>query len=232
MTILFPREMNNPFDEKEQGVIYLLTAPNGKSYVGQTWMYLSDGSKKGMKGRWKQHVNLSNIGGNQLICRAIRKYGFKNFTQKVLVRTHKDFLDPFEEMCIKMKNTLAPNGYNVQTGGKKMRHTEESKKAMSKTMKEKLKCPDMRKKWSKAKIGKRQNGTRKKKRKENAGLPKYVMYYQYKHYTGYEVQYTPPEIDVKVTKKFTKSKLSIEEKLKLAIEFVKSLHKQYGTTFE
>jgi len=59
-----------------------------------------------------------------------------------------------------------------------------------------------------------------------------MMYYQSGKYKGYEIQYTPPHLNIKVCKKFTKSKISMEERKQLAIDFLKSLHLKYGTNFE
>tara|TARA_Y100000389_G_C17146549_1_gene357529 strand:- start:373 stop:522 length:150 start_codon:yes stop_codon:yes gene_type:complete len=41
------------------GFIYKITSPEKKSYIGQVVEYISNGKKKGINGRWKQHVNNS-----------------------------------------------------------------------------------------------------------------------------------------------------------------------------
>ena len=41
------------------GFIYKITSPEKKSYIGQVVEYLSNGDRKGINSRWKQHINNS-----------------------------------------------------------------------------------------------------------------------------------------------------------------------------
>jgi hypothetical protein len=76
------------------GIIYCLTFPNGKKYIGQTTQLL--------KTRLNQH-------------NAIHKY--EQYTCDILLDVKDTELDYYEEKLIKEHNTLVPNGYNIRTGG-------------------------------------------------------------------------------------------------------------------
>lgn len=107
------------------GIIYMYTSPSGKSYIGQTW---HESARK------REHrLNRSGCGG-ALLHKAMRKYGYENILYCVL---HKNIeeqseLDRLEIEEIKNKNTMAPNGYNLSSGGAKgCCFSEESKKKIS-----------------------------------------------------------------------------------------------------
>ena len=98
--------------EEKLGIIYIPTnLINGKQYVGQTTRDL----KERIKGHKKHGCLLHN---------AIKKYGFKNFKVISFSCPEKD-LDWTETFLIKELNTLAPNGYNLQTGGSEFKHHHE-----------------------------------------------------------------------------------------------------------
>lgn len=213
---------------KDQGIIYKLTFPSGKSYIGQVVEYLSNGDKKGLKGRLKQHITTAtNTDKNFPIYRAIRKYGAENIIPSILIRTDKKFLNMYEELCIKIQNTLVPLGYNVQKGGYNI-HTEETRRKMSDTMTKKLADPEMRKKWSQIKEGKHQEGVRVKKCSKNEGLPKYI----YRKGNGYVVEYYYLKTKTRIYKSFTKKKFTLNENFNMALEFLMKLHIQYDTSME
>lgn len=88
------------------GLIYLITClVNGKKYVGVT--------TRSLKERLREHRN-----GNQCIDRAIRKYGWENFTVEVLEECNsKQELDERERFWIIELDCKVPNGYNVADGG-------------------------------------------------------------------------------------------------------------------
>lgn len=207
----------------DEGVIYELTSPSGKSYIGQVVNFISRGDPKGLSGRWKQHVNSSNSSNPEKGCRylnsAIKKYGANNFRRRVLVRTKTWCLDFYEELCIKIYGTLAPGGYNLQKGGKTMDHTPETCRRRSESMKKMLKDPEKKKIWSKAKLGVRQKKRRARRKKEDNDLPKYIVHYKSGKYEGYEVNCHPKC----KSKKFTKSKFTMEERLEMAKDHLRSL---------
>lgn len=208
--------------EQRKGFIYKATAPNGKSYIGQVVEFLRDGSKKGIRGRWKQHCASAKRNSNKgslYLYRAIIKYGEENFNVEELFYGDVNMLDLIETRFIKMYNTLAPNGYNLQTGGTYTKHSEETCKKRSASMKKLLQDPQKRLKWSIARRGKRDKKKRKCKKKCNENLPKYI-YYRESHngkYKGYVVDHP------NAFKRFGKSKFTLEEKLTQAKEYLKTL---------
>jgi group I intron endonuclease len=99
---------------------------NGKQYVGQT-------------------VTMrSRHGHGHMMRDAYKKYGFSNFTYETIYSNVKsdDLLDYAERFWIKVMGSMAPNGYNLEEGGKRGKcvyhapqlgkpHTEEVKRKMS-----------------------------------------------------------------------------------------------------
>lgn len=104
------------------GLIYCLTFPNGKKYIGQTTQQL--------KARLQQH-------SKQKYCiavhNAIRKY--KEYECEVLLEIDNASLDYYEEKLIKEHHTLVPNGYNIRLGGRKSGFSQETIKKMSESHK-------------------------------------------------------------------------------------------------
>ena len=93
------------------GSIYKITNTiNGKVYVGQT---INDAYKT----RIRDHLNGTQH-GSRLVKHAIEKYGQDVFTVEIL---HDgiipEFLNTLEIEAIAKFNTVAPNGYNLDTGG-------------------------------------------------------------------------------------------------------------------
>lgn len=121
---------------KNTGVIYVITnRMNNKQYVGQAVSY--SGSRPwGSHRRWQAHVK--NAKNNKCECRllenAIRKYGVDKFTLEDVLECDINELNQFECQYIEEYQTLAPNGYNLMTGGGNGRtHSEETKLKMSQT---------------------------------------------------------------------------------------------------
>jgi group I intron endonuclease len=113
-------------------VIYCITNKlNKKKYVGQSIDY---------KKRWKDHISdakRSKKGrGRSAIQNAIFKYGKENFTFKVIEECNDtNDLNDREEFYIAYLNTLAPNGYNLKTGGVAPSPSQETRDKISKTLK-------------------------------------------------------------------------------------------------
>jgi group I intron endonuclease len=102
------------------GIIYCLTSPSGKKYIGQT--------KRSFDKRLKEH---SNCAGNCIILEnAIKKYGIDSFDYEILIEINDTLLDEYETKFIDLLDTLEPNGYNVRSGGKIAAHSELSKERM------------------------------------------------------------------------------------------------------
>lgn len=90
------------------GVIYKITnLVNGKIYIGQS---------KDYKKRWNEHKCRANnkYQTNQIITKAINKYGFENFKFEILdsAKTPEE-LNNLECYYIQKLNSLTPNGYNI-----------------------------------------------------------------------------------------------------------------------
>ena len=109
------------------GCIYKITAPNGKSYIGQNISGVHAKLKAkpggvslslkiyGLKDRMKHH---RKKGSNcTLLKRSIQKYGWENMKVEVLLRCAQEQLNHYEQQMIKAWDTLAPNGLNCTTGG-------------------------------------------------------------------------------------------------------------------
>ena len=117
------------------GSIYKITnTVSGKAYIGQT---IHDA----VKSRIYRHLN-GHSRGSQLVKRAIKKYGKDAFTYEIL---HDgiipEFLDTLEIEAIEKFNTVAPNGYNLTTGGGGGSPSEETRRKISKSLKGKKQGP-------------------------------------------------------------------------------------------
>lgn len=97
---------------------------NNKEYIGQT--------TKNIYERFNEHCHGSS--NCVLLKKAIRKYSRENFEVKQLENcSNLDQLNEREEFWIKELNSLAPNGYNLMTGGAAPKHSEITKQKMSVT---------------------------------------------------------------------------------------------------
>ena len=108
------------------GIIYKITNKvNGKVYVGQTTGTLHK--------RWIKHCAKSTSKNRcRYIYSAIQKYGRENFDVVEISNCEtKEQLDREESYQIELSNSLAPNGYNLKTGGHNTVYTEEARKNMS-----------------------------------------------------------------------------------------------------
>lgn len=100
------------------GIIYCLTFPNNKKYIGQTTRQLEQ--------RLKQHHRSSDC---VLLHNAINKY--KNYNIEILLEINSEFLDFYEIKFIEIYNTIYPYGYNIRHGGTKGKFCEITKIKMS-----------------------------------------------------------------------------------------------------
>jgi group I intron endonuclease len=135
---------------------------NGKQYIGQTRAKPSR--------RWTIHKG-NSIKHRSLVNLAIKKYGESNFVFEVIDEAHSlDELDQKECFYIVLFNSLAPNGYNIESGGQSPKFSEESKRKMrisqNKRTDKRFCSNETRKKISLAQIGKIISETTKKKQSE------------------------------------------------------------------
>jgi group I intron endonuclease len=218
--------------ELDSGVIYVIRNKiNGKKYIGQAVSYSSKGKIHGSLSRWKSHVNsaLSNICECRYLENAIRKYGSDNFTVNDILECGIHELNSFEDEYIQEYNTLAPNGYNLMTGGGNgRRHHEITKQKMSESRK-KLYLEDSNRLANIGKDSKYRNMTEENKTKildalkilgiEN--LPMYVCLSIDRRYKR-NVDKITVRIPKKPSKQFSIKNMSLVDKIKLAIEYLKS----------
>ena len=148
------------------GCIYLIrNTVNGKCYIGQT---IRDAEKT----RIRDH--LAGY-GSRLVNLAVAKYGKEAFTVDFL---HDgiipDFLDMLEIEAIAKFDTLAPNGYNLTTGGEGGRLSEETRSKMSQAKKNP--SAETRRKLSEARKGKKlSDETRRKMSEARKGEKHYLF---------------------------------------------------------
>lgn len=125
------------------GCIYkIVNQINQKSYVGLT--------TKTAEERFKKHIKDSLVANRpHAIHLAIRKYGAEYFTISVLFESNDlNVLNKKEEELIKFHNTLSPNGYNLVSGGKARKLSEESRQKFSDAQKGKKQSKETRLKRS------------------------------------------------------------------------------------
>jgi hypothetical protein len=126
------------------GVLYKLTSPSGKAYIGITNQTTAK--------RWWKHKNNAAHGrsirsGSECIALydAIRKYGNENFKVETLVIAEFDYLKDLEQKAIIAFKTKAPHGYNLTDGGDGAigaSPTEEARQKMSVAQRKRLEDPD------------------------------------------------------------------------------------------
>jgi|SaaInlV_125m_DNA_1040241.scaffolds.fasta_scaffold39294_1 group I intron endonuclease len=87
----------------DTGVIYKLTSPSGKAYIGQTRQQVSK--------RMRAHCTTSRC---HAVSAAIKKYGWERMQLEILVSgVSAERLNAEEEQCIRLHGTASPNGYNL-----------------------------------------------------------------------------------------------------------------------
>lgn len=91
------------------GIIYKVTAPDGKVYVGQTIDSLEN--------RWRQHCYKAEYEYEMLVCESIREHGPEAFTVEVVVEAPEEDLNELERAYIAEFDCLHPNGLNRTRGG-------------------------------------------------------------------------------------------------------------------
>ena len=102
----------------EMGYIYLITNTiNYKKYIGQTL-------ELDINRRWNAHKNTKK--GCPLLKKAFLKYGIDKFKFQIICICFDEDCNKFETEYIQKYNSLAPNGYNLMTGGGNSRHLPET----------------------------------------------------------------------------------------------------------
>lgn len=128
------------------GFIYLIrNTKNGKCYIGQTRQRVTQ--------RWSDHKKNKE----SVISRAFARHGLDAFEFSVICEIPNEELNDREILEIKERNTLAPNGYNIQSGGGNREMSEETKQrigaATSKALKGRKMTETVREALKKANTG-------------------------------------------------------------------------------
>jgi group I intron endonuclease len=156
--------MSKKFWERPICGIYKIThRESGKCYIGQSVDVFS---------RWKAH---SNLAGKQksLIQRAFIAQGIGSFSFVVIEECDRELLNEREVFWISHFDCVAPNGYNLTSGGGQGTVvSEETKRKMSDAAKGKPKSEEDRRKKSEAAKGKpKSDETRRKISEARKGKP-------------------------------------------------------------
>lgn len=106
-------------------IIYILTFPNGKCYVGQTIQPLN----RRLAFHRRQAARADRKYQGNLLYAAWKKYGHPqvSFTPPI----PPEILDTAEIDYIRLLKSQRPNGYNVLPGGKSRRWDEETRRKLS-----------------------------------------------------------------------------------------------------
>ena len=153
------------------GYIYMIKNKiDSKCYIGQS-------IEKDINTRWNKHKRNINSDGCPALYGAFRKYGIDNFDFKIICISFDEYLDDLEIYYISKFNSIAPNGYNLETGGNKnkivhpetcerirkaltgKKHSEERKVNNSNAQKGKKWSEDAKQKMSESRRGKKRNLT-------------------------------------------------------------------------
>jgi group I intron endonuclease len=155
----------------DEGVIYCVTnTKNGKRYIGQALSYELDGRRRGSNKRWIEH--LSDARSGKLCCpyleNAINLYGPKLFEIMDIFVGDLVELDYYEQHFIAEYDTLAPDGYNLTTGGGNGRRASEAtRRLMSMSRTGKTHRPETKQKISQALKGKKKTAIHNKHNSES-----------------------------------------------------------------
>lgn len=213
------------------GIIYCLTSPSGKKYIGQT--------KRSFNKRLKEHTKC--LGNCIILENAIKKYGIDSFVCEVLLEINDELLDENEAKFINLLNTIEPNGYNVRSGGKVATHSEISKERMrqSKLGDKNHNYAKPRSELAKHNISVSKSGVNhhfygkelseahkqtlsKSFKKYDKDLPMYICYLVERPEVYQSAGYVVKNHPYLKTKYFTSKKYTLEEKLNQAKEYLNS----------
>lgn len=216
--------------ELDKGEIYLVrNIENSKCYVGQAKKYVSlNNFTWGTQGRWKSHIREA-LGDKKEHClllnQAIRKYGVDGFEVTKICDCLLTEMDDLERQYIQQYNSLAPNGYNVTTGGTSQKRTvkltDEKRERGKHTEKTKENI-------SQGQLGNRR-GTKARKYEDDKDLPKYVAAYRLKGVlVGYKINSFPIGIEKKeyISKSFSCAS-NPQSAYNDAIAFLEELKEKY-----
>ena len=215
------------------GEIYKITGPGDKVYIGQAHCVSIRTSgafqRHGASARIKQHEGNARDHpekGCRKLNYAIRRHGHDAFTWEVLCRVPQEELNNREETYIAQFNSV-DRGYNIRSGGNNARLSDETKELMSLAQRgEKHRqfgkhCTDIQKQ----RISDTLISNNKRVGHDGKPLPLYVKYINHVDRKGYAIVSHPNFSGVKEQKKkeFVSGKLTMDDKLKKATEFLTEL---------
>ena len=143
--LMSEKEMSSGIIEKNSiyGIVYCIENKiDTKQYYGQT--------SRDVNQRWRIHKSLAKKGKGEYLHKAIRKYGWDNFSKKIICSCGDQLsLDIMEDLCISIFNSLVPNGYNLRRGGHPSgKPTKLTKQKLSIITKKRFEDPKEREKLS------------------------------------------------------------------------------------
>jgi group I intron endonuclease len=106
------------------GVIYKITNPTGKIYIGCTIDW---------KRRFSEYRRLSMVGQRKLY-NSLKKYGYENHIFEIIEECEENILHEREIYYINHYNCIA-EGLNIRLGNRNGRLTEETKQKISESLK-------------------------------------------------------------------------------------------------
>lgn len=127
--------------------LYMLSSPEGKSYIGITSAKVAH--------RWQEHLRAAIKGSKLAIHAAIRKYGWESVERKVVAIGEFEYIKELEQKAISAFETKSPDGYNLTDGGDGTLgayHSDEARKKNSEAVKAVWKRPGYRERQRQMKI--------------------------------------------------------------------------------
>ena len=213
------------------GIIYCLTSPSGKRYIGQTTRPLNT--------RISEHAKCP--GSCILLENAIKKYGIETFLiECIFDDLENELLDEYEVKCVDIFDTMEPSGYNIRVGGASgSKHSVESKQRMreSKLGSKNHNFGKPRSETCKLAISNSKSGEKHhffgkeltyehklnlSKSHKNDDLPMYMVFLKERPQAFQGAGYTIINHPILKTKYFTSKKLSLEDKYKLALNYLQT----------
>lgn len=108
-------------------LIYKITSPIGKTYIGQT----GQAFEVRMSGHKSAAADLEKTDGCRHLNSAIRLYGWDNMIKEIIeTNIPEESIDERECYFIALYKAMTPEGYNLTTGGSKNKHLSEETKSL------------------------------------------------------------------------------------------------------
>lgn len=133
------------------GIYLIRHIESGKVYIGQS---------RNVPARWKMH---SYGYGKGRIARAIKKHGFDAFSKDLIEECPASDLNNREQHWISFHNSMAPNGFNLTTGGECCEKSPESIEKTAKFHRGKKRSQETCARIGAAKVGMKHSDEAKKK---------------------------------------------------------------------